>query len=89
MDPYAIYGYYGGNEEPYDVVIPSNVKEIASCAFEDCKCLRSVEIPDSVTRIGADAFAGQSYSNQFAVFTLLYGVSSLAQLQGRNVRRIR
>ncbi len=46
-----------------DIVIPSTymgspVTSIGSSAFEDCKNLTSVEIPDGVTTIGRSAFYG-------------------------------
>ena len=35
-----------------EVVIPSNVKSIGYWAFWSCKFLKSIEIPESVKRIG-------------------------------------
>ena len=45
-----------------DIVIPATlggcpVKTIAECAFQDCKSITSLEIPDSVTSIKQSAFA--------------------------------
>ena len=40
------------------VVIPSSVKKICDGAFLDWECLISLEIPDTVEVIGANAFAG-------------------------------
>ena len=37
--------------------IPDGVTDIGSCAFSDCKLLKSVTIPSSVTSIGHRAFA--------------------------------
>ena len=39
-------------------IIPEGTKYIDSCAFEDCKELTSVVIPNSVTRISWNAFNG-------------------------------
>lgn len=39
------------------------VKRIAMCAFRNCKFLKSITIPNSVTEIGALAFAGCSSLN--------------------------
>ncbi len=52
---YAHNLYYGG-ELVTDLVIPNDVKDVASCAFMYCASLTSVTIPDSVTTIGYAAF---------------------------------
>ena len=41
-------------------IIPEGTDYIVSCAFEDCKELTSVVIPNTVTRISWDAFSGCS-----------------------------
>jgi len=43
-----------------EVVIPSGVEKIGSCAFQDCKSLEKVNIPNTVTTISNDSFAGCS-----------------------------
>ena len=40
-----------------DYTIPSGVKRIHACAFEDCASLTRLYIPSSVTRVGEFAFA--------------------------------
>ncbi len=45
--------YYGLNE---NVIIPNGVKEIGESAFEDCKTMTSITIPDSVKAIHEKAF---------------------------------
>ena len=42
------------------VVIPNGTSSIGSRAFADCGMLKYVEIPDSVTSIAGDAFAGSN-----------------------------
>ena len=38
-------------------VVPSSVKKIAEGAFEGCRTLTSITIPEGVTKIGNEAFA--------------------------------
>lgn len=40
------------------VTVPEGVREISDCAFRRCKNCESIELPDSVTVIGAEAFSG-------------------------------
>jgi hypothetical protein len=40
------------------VNIPDKVKEIRQGAFADCAALRTLDIPESVSRIGAEVFSG-------------------------------
>ncbi len=49
----VLESYYGLNE---NVIIPKGVKEIGECAFEDCKTMTSITIPDSVKAIHENAF---------------------------------
>ena len=39
-------------------IIPKGTTKIVGAAFENCKDLKSVVIPNSVTKIGARAFSG-------------------------------
>lgn len=43
-------------EKQGSFTVPSTVRKIAACAFEDCTKLTRVTIPDSVTSIGSEAF---------------------------------
>lgn len=49
--------YFGGKKVT-DVVIPAGVSEVKKCAFAGYENLKSVTIPDSVTKIGERAFEG-------------------------------
>ena len=73
---------YNGNEQK--VAVPTTVNnkpvvEIASGAFQNLKDLSWVRVPNSVTAIGKNAFAG--CSNQF---TLLGGEGSVIQTYAKN-----
>ena len=46
------------NSKMSRVIIPDTVKEIATCAFDECRNLEEVVIPDSVKEIGSQAFMG-------------------------------
>ena len=48
----------GGTEASGDIVLPEGVREIAANAFANCKELLGVQIPESVTKIGDEAFSG-------------------------------
>ncbi|MBE6531642.1 MAG: leucine-rich repeat domain-containing protein [Ruminococcaceae bacterium] len=58
INEYVVSGYTGSSPT---VVIPSHYKGkpvggIGNSAFEDCESLKSIVIPDTVTRIGNNAF---------------------------------
>ena len=53
IDNGVLEKYYGANEK---VIIPNGVKIIAKYAFEGCKAMTSITIPDSVKEIHEDAF---------------------------------
>ena len=40
-----------------EITIGRSIREIESCAFEDCNQLTSIEIPGSVNTLGSEAFA--------------------------------
>ena len=65
-DKTQVIGYLETTENgkacPKDVVIPNGVTNIAENAFKD-QGLTSVEIPGSVTEIGAYAFVGNTFSS--------------------------
>ena len=65
-DKTQVIGYLetaeNGEACPKDVVIPNGVTNISENAFKD-QGLTSVEIPESVTEIGAYAFVGNSFSS--------------------------
>lgn len=46
-----------------EFIIPETVKTIASFAFQNCKQLASITIPDSVTWIGENAFSSDSLTS--------------------------
>ncbi len=50
---------YINGKRAVDVVVPDGVTQIPTYAFS-CDSLKSIEIPDSVTTIGSDAFSGCS-----------------------------
>ena len=54
------------------VIIEDGVTEIASCAFDGCRNLKSVTIPNSVTSIGYGAFM---YCSSLTTITLPEGVT--------------
>lgn len=43
-------------EKQGSFTVPSTVRKIAACAFEDCTKLTHITVPDSVTSIGPEAF---------------------------------
>ena len=58
-DPFVIINdilMRSGTAAKGDVVIPDGITEIADYAFENCTELRSVQFPESLTRIGESAF---------------------------------
>ena len=52
--------YWGEDSDP---VLPDGIKHIADYAFENCKNLRSITIPQSVIKISSYAFARCSKTN--------------------------
>jgi hypothetical protein len=51
------------NRKENDYIIPSSVKSIDTCAFQDCHTLTSITIPNSVTTIGPAAFNGSNLNS--------------------------
>ena len=62
---YYATNLYLNNELVTDLVIPSDITEIKSYAFYNCRSLTSVTIPDSVTEIGACVFSSCSSLREF------------------------
>lgn len=61
----VLYKYKGELEKGTEIVIKDGTKGIANNTFRDCNNLTSIIIPESVTSIGRDAFAGTAwYNNQ-------------------------
>ena len=62
---YYVKSLYLNNELVTELVIPDNITEINMYAFYNCYSLASIEISNSVTSIGTDAFYGTAwYDNQ-------------------------
>ncbi len=49
-------GKFGNGLAAYRIVLPNSVKIIGESAFSGCTILKEINIPDSVTEIGNDAF---------------------------------
>lgn len=49
---------FAGCELLTDVEIPSNVKQLGYCSFNDCTSLKNIKIPDGVTLLGNFCFSG-------------------------------
>ena len=64
-------------KQPQTVEIGTNVTSIGNYAFENCKSLTIVTIPDSVTSIGDYAF---SYCSGLASVTIGNGVTSIGAM---------
>lgn len=75
-------------EKQGSFTVPSTVKKIAACAFEDCTKLTRITVPDSVTSIGEEAFRNCSLlrsirlSNYIRVIpeSAFYSCSSLVKV---------
>ncbi|MDO4544020.1 MAG: leucine-rich repeat protein [Clostridia bacterium] len=52
---------YPAGKEQTSYTIPYGVETIAADAFSPCKALSNIVIPDTVTRIGTDAFYGTAW----------------------------
>ena len=61
----VLYEYKGTMPVNTSISIEDGTVSISPCAFSGCSSLTSVEIPNSVTSIGSDAFYGTAwYNNQ-------------------------
>ncbi len=69
------YKYKGTMPKDTMVVIKNGTKGIAGSAFYQCKTLKRITIPESVTRIGAGAF---QYCEALTNFTIPNNVTSIA-----------
>ena len=54
---------HGFNKKLKSITLPKSLTRIPGGAFEGCRSLTSIDIPDGVTSIGADAFAGCSLTS--------------------------
>ena len=71
------YGFFQGNEQITEVVIPAGVSHIEMSAFMSCSNLTSVTLPESVTHIGVDAF---SYCEKLTSINLPEGLVSVGEM---------
>ena len=62
MEDYDITPWYENRNNIIEVVIEYGVTSIGSAAFCDCHFLTGVTIPNSVTRIGDEAFRGCNFN---------------------------
>ena len=53
---YLASGSFCDNASIEEISLPSGIREINSCAFENCPKLKTINIPDTVTHIGERAF---------------------------------
>lgn len=53
---YKTLVHYPPKKNGTDYVIPDSVVNIGSCAFRNCEFLENIILPNSLTRIGEEAF---------------------------------
>ena len=73
LDDHPVSAVQGlGAAEPEAVAISYGVKEIGPYAFSGCTSLRQVSIPESVTNIGENAFAGSGLAEVSIPWSVTY-----------------
>ena len=84
----VIYKYKGTLPKNTPIILREGTKGIAACAFEDCKNLKSITIPDSVTNIGHNAFFGCKNLKNILIPDSVTSIGSLAFYGCKNLKSI-
>ena len=57
------YAFAGDNNNYQEIILPSTIQDIGQYAFYNCKSLKKINLPNSLTSIGKGAFAIEEENN--------------------------
>lgn len=84
---YQLIKYPAGKKDQ-TFIVPESVIEIKPHAFETCENLIGIEMPPSVSSIGAYAFSGCQYLNQFQFPETIKEISDYVLFDCQNLREV-
>lgn len=58
------YAFAGDNNNYQEIILPSTIQDIGQYAFYNCKSLKKINLPNSLTSIGKGAFAIEEENNK-------------------------